>query len=51
MYRIIRFYADSSHMDHKKVIEEGLTKEEAQEYCRGEDSRESGVWFDGYEHE
>jgi len=50
-YRIVRMYRDDDHPDHLKVIRTGLTLEEAQEHCRSEDTREAGVWFDGYEEE
>ena len=49
-YKIIRFYRED-HPDHQKVIKTGLTKEEAQEHCQREDTREKGVWFDGYTEE
>jgi hypothetical protein len=50
-YSIVRFHADSNHPDHRKVIDTGLTLDEAQAHCQDEDSRESGVWFDGYTEE
>ena len=50
-YKIIRFYRDENHSDNKKVILTGLTEEEAQEHCQREDTREKGVWFDGYTEE
>jgi hypothetical protein len=34
-----------------KVILEGLTLQEAKAYCRREDTRKEGEWFDGYEKE
>ena len=51
-YKIKRHCFNSGHPDHHKVIEEGLTLEEAQAHCQdpttsGEDS-ERGAWFDGY---
>ena len=49
MYKIVRFFFDNNHPDHHKVIRSGLTLEEAQEHCQREDTREAGVWFDGYE--
>ena len=50
-YQIIRQHFDSNHPDHHKIIDEGLTKEEAREHCKREDTHESGVWFDSYEEE
>lgn len=52
-YRIVRFYADDSHPDHKKEIATGLTLEEAQEHCQspateGRDINGKTEWFDGY---
>jgi len=47
-YKIVRFYADETHPDNRKVIKEGLTLEEAQAHCDNPESHESGVWFDGY---
>lgn len=48
-YKIVRFYFDYDHPEHGKVIETGLTLEEAQEWCNREDTHntEEG-WFDGY---
>lgn len=46
-YKIIRMYRDSYE---NKVIETGLSLEEAQEHCRQEDTHGDG-WFDGYEEE
>ncbi len=48
MYKIVRFYKDSSHPDNHKVIKTGLTEAEAQEHCQRDDTHEPGVWFDGY---
>ena len=47
-YKIIRFYADESHPDNRKVQATGLTLKEAKEWCKREDTHEFGVWFDGY---
>lgn len=52
-YKIIRFYADPEHPDHLKVIDRGLTLEEAQAHCQDESTHEHDangevVWFDGY---
>jgi hypothetical protein len=50
-YSIIRYYADDSHPDHHKVIDSGLTLDEAQNHCQSLATSESGVWFDGYTRE
>jgi hypothetical protein len=50
-YKIVRFYADDSHPDDRKVIETGLTLEEAQNHCNDDSTHEAGVWFDGYDEE
>ncbi len=50
-YKIVRFYADDGHPDNRKVIERGLSLEEAQAHCKRKDTSEAGVWFDGYEEE
>ena len=48
MYKIVRFCFDDNDPDHHKVIKTGLTLEEAQDHCQRDDTREQGVWFDGY---
>ena len=48
MYKIVRFYKDSNHQDHNKVIKTGLTEAEAQEHCQREDTHERGVGFNGH---
>jgi hypothetical protein len=48
-YYIIRFCADDSHPDHRKIIKRGLTLEEAQAHCN-DDSTHGDGWFDGYDH-
>jgi hypothetical protein len=45
-YKIIRF----SQNGLNRIIETGLTLEEAQAHCRREDTHGPG-WFDGYEDE
>lgn len=55
-YKIIRFYFDESHPDHRKVIDAGLTLDEAREHCNDpatSEQDETGftIWFDGYEEE
>ena len=49
LYKIVRYYRDSNHLEHLSVIKTGLTESEAQEHCQREDTREKGVWFDGTE--
>ena len=51
MYKIVRFCFDNNNPDHHKVVRSGLTLEEAQDHCQRDDTREAGVWFDGYEEE
>tara|TARA_R100000234_G_scaffold102059_1_gene71268 strand:- start:107 stop:274 length:168 start_codon:yes stop_codon:yes gene_type:complete len=50
-FKIVRFHREDNHPDNHKVIKTGLTEEEAQEHCQREDTREKGVWFDGYTEE
>jgi hypothetical protein len=50
-FKIVRYYSDNNHPDNHKVIKTGLTKEEAKDHCQREDTREKGVWFDGYTEE
>ena len=55
-YKIIRFYRDSDHPSHQRIIKRGLSLDEAQEHCRRDDTHEldsegMAIWFDGYEHE
>ena len=59
-YKIVRFFYSS---DQRRVIDTGLTLQEAQVHCRDPESssrtatssiarrrtRERGPWFDGYE--
>jgi len=55
-YSVIRFYADDRQ---RRVVKSGLTLAEAQTHCQDPETSsrttttddESGVWFDGYEHE
>jgi hypothetical protein len=42
-YKVVRFYCDKE----SKVIQEGLTLDEAQEHCQRDDTHGKG-WFDGY---
>ena len=50
-YSIVRFYQDTAHADHHKVIHTELTLEEAKEHCNSDESEEEGVWFDGFQEE
>ena len=50
MYKVIRFYSPSQDRENK-IINTGLTLEEAQEHCSRKDTREEGVYFDGYDKE
>jgi len=53
-YRIVRFYADNRE---RRVLQTGLTLEEAQDHCNDPETSsrttttdsEPGTWFDGYE--
>jgi len=47
-YNIVRFYHPSVGLEDNIVLE-GLTLEEAQAHCQREDTREDGVYFDGYQ--
>jgi hypothetical protein len=46
-YRIVRKYREN-HPDHNKVIDTGLTLEQAQAHCNDPATSEKGVWFDCY---
>lgn len=48
MYKIVRFFRDENKQS--KIIQEGLTLDEAQEHCKREDTHGDG-WFDGYSQE
>ena len=51
-YKIIRFYKEDGFPGPaRETIKTGLTLEEAQEHCQRDDTREAGVWFDGYDEE
>jgi hypothetical protein len=53
-YKIIRFFSDENK--DNKIIQRGLTLEEAQKHCSREDTHKikpngEVVWFDGYDEE
>ena len=54
-YKIVRFYREDGNPpgigQARETIKTGLTLEEAQEHCQRDDTREEGVWFDGYTEE
>jgi len=47
-YKIVRFYYPGMGDNHDVEGFDGLTLDEAQEYCSRDDTREDGVYFDGY---
>ena len=49
-YKIVRFYAPHLNKSNR-VIQRGLTLEEAQEHCKNPETRKAGEWFDGYDAE
>ena len=46
-YKTIRSFNPNLNKSDR-TIERGLTLEEAQAHCKRSDTREAGVWFDGY---
>jgi hypothetical protein len=48
-YEIIRFYKDGNR--NRRVINRGLTLEEARRHCQDPKTRKEGVYFDGFEEE
>jgi hypothetical protein len=47
MYNIVRFYAP--HVGRpNRIIQRGLTLEQAQAHCKDPQTRKEGEWFDGY---
>jgi|TARA_R110000751_G_scaffold232182_2_gene333327 hypothetical protein len=49
-YKIFRSFNPSLDRE-KEIIITGLTLEEAQEHCNDPDTRQEGVWFDGFTEE
>lgn len=47
IYDIVRFYHPSQKRE-SEVIKEDVTLEEAQEWCNDPETKEEGVYFDGY---
>lgn len=54
-YKIIRFTFNDDHPDNHRIINRGLTLEQAQAHCNDEmtngEDKARGQWFDGYEEE
>ena len=48
-FRIVRFYNPCLNR-RPRTIKTGLTETEAQAHCSREDTRERGVYFDGYDY-
>ena len=49
-YKIERHYAPNQNRE-RETVKTGLTLEEAQEHCNDPNTREAGIWFDGYTEE
>jgi hypothetical protein len=45
-YMIVRYYRQEGKKN--KIIQTGLTLEQAQEHCSLETTKKEGIWFDGY---
>jgi len=48
-FRIVRFFSPSQNR-RSRTIKSGLTEAEAQAHCARPDTRERGVYFDGYDY-
>lgn len=49
-YKIFRSFHPSLNRENE-TIKTGLTLQEAQEHCNDPDTRQEGVWFDGFTEE
>ena len=47
LYNIVRSYHPSLEK-RDRIVQRGLTLEQAQDHCRNPKTREEGQWFDGY---
>ena len=47
LYKIVRFWSPD-HERPNKVMETGLTLDEAQAHCKNPSTAKKGVYFDGY---
>ena len=45
-YMIVRYYRKEDK--ENKIIEKGLTLEQAQYHCSKPETKKEGEWFDGY---
>lgn len=49
-YRVVRFYKDDEHPQHRMIVKRGLTLYLARQHCDNPDTH-TADWFDGYEKE